>query len=160
MSSFYDLLQPSACTHPSLNLYCNSITACTGGLGPTGATGATGPTNATGATIAMTWGGIFSPALDSSIGAFNYAGNVTLTVNSVGGTQGVTGDTIISQTALPVQYRPASTFTCVTPVFLQGTGFALGSVSISTGGIITYTTGTNNEGSLVAMPSWSAGYAA
>ena len=46
MSSFYDAIRATACSHPSLNLYCNSISACTGGVGPTGPIGPTGPTGA------------------------------------------------------------------------------------------------------------------
>ena len=118
MSAFYDILQPAACNKPSLNLYCNSITAATGGVGEMGPRGPTGPTGPAGGTISYstmsevwTWTGPWNKGL-TGIVSYTQIGNiVNLTLGALTGVSitASEGSVMLTSNKIPEQYKPGVT---------------------------------------------------
>ena len=136
-----------------MNLYCNSISACTGGVGPTGPIGPTGPTGAgagiTATTIVMTWGGIFSPGPTGSVNATNNNGNIIITIGEFDAEQNVGGTIMTAGTTLAAEYRPSATVSYVTPVYVTSMGITLSTVIINTSGVIIITNSGDYSGDII-----------
>lgn len=143
--SFFDILQPGC--KPWSNLYCNSITACTGGLGPAGPTGpagSTGPTGPSGpmgppgstgpisATLMLNYTGIY-PAGTSGTAYFEQLSDIvylTLPKFTKVNSSGTSGGILISGFGA---FTPAVQKFIIIPVLSQAVN-AAGLLTINTDG--------------------------